>query len=68
MTQEFMVGWKKAKEQTMAESNNVSPRQCKALAQDTYLATLEASLMSMVPRSGMAFESCNEVLTQSYPK
>jgi hypothetical protein len=52
-TQEFMPGGKKAKEQTTAEPNNSSFGQCKALAQDIYLATMEASLMPIALRRGM---------------
>jgi hypothetical protein len=40
-TKVYIDGWKKAKEQTSADPNNISFRQCKALAQNTYLATME---------------------------
>jgi hypothetical protein len=67
-TQEYMLGWKKAKEQTMAEPNNVFFRQCKALAQDTYLATVEASLMPIALRSGMAFKTWKRGVDADIPK
>jgi hypothetical protein len=69
-TQEFMMGWKKAKQQTTAEPNNVSPldnaKHC--LAQDTYLATMEALLMSIALRSGMTLESWKGGVDAVMPK
>jgi hypothetical protein len=57
ITKSYIDGWKKAKEQTSAEPNNISFGQCKALEQDTYLATMEASLMPIAMKSGISFET-----------
>jgi hypothetical protein len=54
-TKSYIDGWKKAKEQTSAEPSNISFGQCKAMAQDAYLATMEASLMSIAMKSGISF-------------
>jgi hypothetical protein len=67
-TQDIITGWKKAKEQTTAEPSNMSFGQCKALAQDTYLATMEASLMSIAMKSRIAFESWKRGVDAVIPK
>jgi hypothetical protein len=63
-----MMGWKKAKEQITGEPNNVSFGKCKALAQDTYLATMEASVMSIAMKSGVSFETQKQGVDAVIPK
>jgi hypothetical protein len=67
-TKSYIDGWKKAKEQTSAEPNNISFGQCKALAQDTYLATMEASLMSIAMKSGISFATWKRGVDAGIPK
>jgi hypothetical protein len=67
-TKAYIDGWKKAKEQTSAELNNISFGQCKALAQDTYLATMEASLMSIAMKSGIFVETWKRGVDAVIPK
>jgi hypothetical protein len=67
-TKSYIDGWKKSKEQTSAEPNNISFGQCKALAQDTYLATMEASLMSIAMKSGISFETWKQGVDAVIPK
>jgi hypothetical protein len=67
-TKAYIEGWKKAKEQTSAEPNNISFGQCKALAQDAYLATMEASLMPIAMKSGISFETWKRGLDAVIPK
>jgi hypothetical protein len=67
-TQSYIEGWKKAKEQTSAVPNNISFGECKALAQDTYLATMEASLMSIAMKSGISFETWKRGIDAVIPK
>jgi hypothetical protein len=57
-----------SQEQTTAEPNNVSIGQCKALGHDTYLATMEASLMSIEIKSGTSFESWKKGVDAVMPK
>jgi hypothetical protein len=67
-TKSYIEDWKKAKEQTSAEPNNISFGQCKALAQDTYLTTMEASLISIAMKSGISFEIWKRGLDAVIPK
>jgi hypothetical protein len=67
-TKSYIDGWKKAKEQTSAEPSNISFRQCKALAQDTYLATMEASLLSIAKKSGISFSTWKRGVDAVIPK
>jgi hypothetical protein len=67
-TKSYIEDWKKAKEQTSAEPTNISFGQCKALAQDTYLATMEASLISIAMKSGISFETLKRGLDAVIPK
>jgi hypothetical protein len=67
-TKAYVDGWKKAKEQTSAEPSNISFGQCKALAQDTYLATMEASLLSIAMKSGISFATWKRGVDAVIPK